>query len=536
MAAKDKDKEGRPRTGDCDSYVTAEAFFGHIYESHVKLFYKCSFCPKAFVEKVDVYSHNRTAHQEDSTSNSRQKIADFSLLYKAPFLKAPNNLFSTREGFEKRLSDISTKWPKKFMFRCVACSNFFESAETLSAHNYRWCRMHHQSTESHHLGVSKLFTEMDNSTGSSDRNMSERDRREEMIQHLAHLEGLSANCNDCTKISIDFRAHLTKHPNTTAALVQQQLQQQQQQQKQVPNAYNDSVVNTSVTLTDATPMRVTRQRLETIGRQAAASQSSDSRPSSVVEVRTAPDDLPAQDSPKAGKVAERRPSRVDSPVVKGSTTEPTETPAPRKRGRPPASQTSASQSLASQLALSQPGPSHSVTPPPSQPASLQQQPKSVKLNVVDAKPFVEALGIDVPNNRRLLAFNKLDRQALAFGSTVRHTARNKKSRDPKYSCALCSFASESRDEFQRHIPVHRPVVVRGVVGLKTSQPSEEAEETGQASDDEVPAECFQCKECGMCFASEPSWSKHLFLLHRIKNPGPEDYCQDLKTSSIDATR
>ena len=28
----------------------------------------------------------------------------------------------------------------------------------------------------------------------------------------------------------------------------------------------------------------------------------------------------------------------------------------------------------------------------------------------------------------------------------------------------------------------------------------------------------------MSFASEPSWKKHLFLLHRIKRPQPWDYC------------
>ena len=30
------------------------------------------------------------------------------------------------------------------------------------------------------------------------------------------------------------------------------------------------------------------------------------------------------------------------------------------------------------------------------------------------------------------------------------------------------------------------------------------------------SDCIQCQECGMCFASEPSYKKHLFLLHRIK--------------------
>ena len=35
----------------------------------------------------------------------------------------------------------------------------------------------------------------------------------------------------------------------------------------------------------------------------------------------------------------------------------------------------------------------------------------------------------------------------------------------------------------------------------------------------------------MSFASEPSWKKHLFLLHRIKRPQPSDYCHDLTTEN-----
>ena len=154
----------------------------------------------------------------------------------------------------------------------------------------------------------------------------------------------------------------------------------------------------------------------------------------------------------------------------------------------------------------------------------------MKLKVIDAKPFVETLGIDVPSNRRLLAFNRLDRQALAFGSTVKEIVRVRKS---NFCCALCSFESDSKDEFQSHIVVHKPVVVKGVVGLKSRQDSKD---TTEARDGEVPAECFQCKECGMCFATEPSWKKHLFLLHRIKNPGPEYYCQDLTSSQSESER
>jgi hypothetical protein len=160
--------------------------------------------------------------------------------------------------------------------------------------------------------------------------------------------------------------------------------------------------------------------------------------------------------------------------------------------------------------------------------------KSVKIKVVDAKPLVEALGIDVLSNKRLLAFNRLDRQALAFGSTVKEKGRQNSSKKTlQYSCGLCHFDTDSSDEFQTHIRIHKPVVIKGVV--KMHQASNNSE-TGKTYDDEdneegVPAECFQCKECGMCFATEPSWKKHLFLLHRIKNPGPEHYCEGLKSTS-----
>ena len=453
------------------------------------MFFKCSFCPKAFVDKSDVYDHKQTAHADDSSLNGRQKVADFSLLYKAPFLKAPNNLFSTREGFEKRMSTILTTWPKKFLYRCYACSSYFETIDKLTDHNSLWCQMQYRTVELQQQNVSKLFSEPEVSTNLSDKNMSERDRREEMIQHLAHLEALSAHCPDCTKVTLDFRAHLTTHSNATSSV------QTKTSQPSVPTEN----VETTITPTDSTPVRVTRQRLETIGRQVATL--SESRPSSVTEI------CPTKNSEKEIEVVqevskvvqpeqqvEKRPTRIESPIVKTPTVEPADISQTRKRGRP-----------------------SSVCPTP---ASHR---KSVK--VVDAKPFVETLGIDVPSNRRLLAFNRLDRQALAFGSTVKQKVRHKKDGQFQFSCALCPFDSNVRDEFQSHIQIHKPVVVKGVLSDKTVQTSGE---TVQAIDEEVPAECLQCKECGMCFASEPSWKKHLFLLHRIKNPSPEDYCADLK--------
>jgi hypothetical protein len=67
------------------------------------------------------------------------------------------------------------------------------------------------------------------------------------------------------------------------------------------------------------------------------------------------------------------------------------------------------------------------------------------------------------------------------------------------------------------------VVIKGV--LTTTHPDDEM---GPDREPFMPAQCLQCKECGMCFATEPSWKKHLFLLHRIKNPGAEHYCADLR--------
>jgi hypothetical protein len=84
------------------------------------MFFKCSFCAKAFDDRSNVYEHKQAAHPEESGLDGRQKVADFSLLYKAAFLKAPHNLFGTREGFEKKMSAILARWPKKFCYRCHA--------------------------------------------------------------------------------------------------------------------------------------------------------------------------------------------------------------------------------------------------------------------------------------------------------------------------------------------------------------------------------------------------------------------------------
>lgn len=156
----------------------------------------------------------------------------------------------------------------------------------------------------------------------------------------------------------------------------------------------------------------------------------------------------------------------------------------------------------------------SITPNKRPQTPLQEPPSPVKkvrlmkAKKVEVKPFVETLGIDVISTKRLMSFNKLSSKALAFGAT----ARPKTALASRLSCGLCDFTTELRDSFTSHIRIHKPVIHR---------------EGPTVAFNEAASDCFQCKECGMCFASEPSWKKHLFLLHRIKKPQAADYCEDL---------
>ena len=109
--------------------------------------------------------------------------------------------------------------------------------------------------------------------------------------------------------------------------------------------------------------------------------------------------------------------------------------------------------------------------------------------------MVESLGIDVPSGKDLILLNRLFHSPNAFANGSIVTARPE---TKGYICSVCNFAEESREVFLSHISQHKQCQTH-----------------------------FQCKECGACFAVEPSWKKHLLLIHRIKNPGPEEYCQDL---------
>nr|XP_006005847.1 PREDICTED: zinc finger protein 532-like [Latimeria chalumnae] len=81
-----------------------------------------------------------------------------------------------------------------------------------------------------------------------------------------------------------------------------------------------------------------------------------------------------------------------------------------------------------------------------------------------------------------------------------------------HKCAVCGFTTENLLQFHEHIPQHR-------------------------SD----GSSHQCRECGLCYTSHVSLSRHLFIVHKLKEPQPmskqngskEDNQQDNKLSQED---
>ncbi|XP_061589248.1 zinc finger protein 532 [Cololabis saira] len=59
-----------------------------------------------------------------------------------------------------------------------------------------------------------------------------------------------------------------------------------------------------------------------------------------------------------------------------------------------------------------------------------------------------------------------------------------------HKCAVCGFTTEDIPAFHEHIPQHK-------------------------SD----GSSYQCKECGLCYTSPRSLARHLFIVHRLKEPG-----------------
>lgn len=60
-----------------------------------------------------------------------------------------------------------------------------------------------------------------------------------------------------------------------------------------------------------------------------------------------------------------------------------------------------------------------------------------------------------------------------------------------HKCAVCGFTTENLLQFHEHIPQHR-------------------------SD----GSSHQCRECGLCYTSHGSLARHLFIVHKLKEPQP----------------
>ena len=496
-------------------YVDWSGIYGHLYQSHIQLFYKCSSCPKAYAEKMAIYEHRQEVHKKEET----RMVADFCLLYKAAFLKAPGSkLFSTREAFEARISPVIKRWKRLFKFKCFACQSYFENPQQLSSHNVRWCQMLHSEQEF----SSKIFNAIptENSNNPSEENQSsqmeeendltDKEAFEKMNEHLAHLEALSFNCAECQKIGLDYRAHLVHHRKRNEAALSASTKEKSSLivvKKAAAAKKNDD------SDAGAIGSRITRQRLE------AHSSSTTSTP----PTRTL-----------APNSASSKKALTSSATATASSSTSTST---------PSSMTSQKSKVKEEEQQQQSGPLKAemiIQPRLLLPPTLQKvgkKRKTSKKSTVVPNSFVEALGIDVPSERHLLSFNRISKKALAFGAT----AASRKKATPTASassteasiannknlrkCALCDFSSELADSFASHIRIHKPIINREVV-----------KEGPAVNFNEATSDCLQCKECGMCFASEPSWRKHLFLLHRIKKPQASDYCDDLVIDKTNQTK
>ncbi|KAK2107813.1 hypothetical protein P7K49_012978 [Saguinus oedipus] len=77
-----------------------------------------------------------------------------------------------------------------------------------------------------------------------------------------------------------------------------------------------------------------------------------------------------------------------------------------------------------------------------------------------------------------------DAPGTSNGATVSSTKRHKS----LFQCAKCSFATDSGLEFQSHIPQHQ-----------------------------ADSSTAQCLLCGLCYTSASSLSRHLFIVHKVRD-------------------
>lgn len=76
----------------------------------------------------------------------------------------------------------------------------------------------------------------------------------------------------------------------------------------------------------------------------------------------------------------------------------------------------------------------------------------------------------------------------APGTSNSATVPSAKRHKSLFQCAKCSFATDSGLEFQSHIPQHQ-----------------------------VDSSTAQCLLCGLCYTSAGSLSRHLFIVHKVRD-------------------
>ncbi|TRY69472.1 hypothetical protein TCAL_03255 [Tigriopus californicus] len=434
--------------GPSEALIKAQNLVGHVIDHHIKLYYKCTSCSKAFDSKDAIYKHRDEVH---GASTNHQ--ADFSILYKANFLRK-NNIFMSIDALERKMETLSRDWFKDFVFQCPSCCEFFEDGPALDEHNAQWCQMQ-QFKENENWCRSKLFPPP------KDAKLTEKKLKLEECWRILQ-EICPKGCAQCHETLVTLKGHLGTHLDLEGS---------------------------NLELTAIPPPSLLSPMVER----------------RVSSVHSEPDEEPPE--PKRRKTRSAVAANLESPRL--SNPEPLEPQAPvaepeiecPKQILLPAVEVKSE-------ALESPKPLVSIKDKRSPAFLLKKKIKSKIAKKSEIKPFVESLGLDMPSSRNLMAINRLSKKALAVGSSVSDTKNSTSNvgnhtNMSKFKCALCDFDSEFEDSFVSHIRIHRPSNVD--IG-----------------------DYFQCKQCGMCFASEPAWRKHLFLLHRIKRPDPEDYCEPLE--------
>uniref|UniRef100_G3TSW8 Zinc finger protein 532 n=1 Tax=Loxodonta africana TaxID=9785 RepID=G3TSW8_LOXAF len=129
----------------------------------------------------------------------------------------------------------------------------------------------------------------------------------------------------------------------------------------------------------------------------------------------------------------------------------------------------------------------------------------------DLKEMTEATNEEAPSPKR-----KLEEPVLEFrpprGAITQPLKKLKINVFKVHKCAVCGFTTENLLQFHEHIPQHK-------------------------SD----GSSYQCRECGLCYTSHVSLSRHLFIVHKLKEPQPaskqngagEDSQQENKPSPED---